>query len=121
MNWILENWFLLIIAIAVAIAVGLAVYRFIELPTPEKLKKVQEWLLFAVTMAEVDYGNGTGVIKLRAVYDQFLVTFPWLVKIITFDTFSGLVDQALDEMRKLLESNASIKRLVAGDEQILNE
>lgn len=67
---------------------------------------------------EADYGkylnwkirllsSGT-LLKLRFVYDLFVTKFPWIAKVLTFDKFSALVDDALDEMRNLLEKSPGL-------------
>lgn len=55
-----------------------------------------------------------GRLKLRQVYDLFVTRFPWLAKMISFDMFSGLVDEALEEMRSMLDSNQAVKAFVEG-------
>ena len=67
-----------------------------------------------MTRAEQELGGGTGRLKLRQVYDLFVVRFPWLVRAVSFELFSDMVDDALDEMRKMLESNQAVKTLVEG-------
>ena len=112
MEFITENW-ALIVALVAAIAAGVvAGIKFYNMTTDKQLSKVKEWLLYAVTMAEKELGGGTGKLKLRYVYDLFLSKFGWLAKVITFEQFSGLVDEALEEMKRLLESNASVQQLV---------
>lgn len=91
MNWVAENWFLLVALAAVLGVSACAVYRFVGLPTEKQLGKIKEWLLYAVTMAERELGGGTGRLKLRYVYDWFLKTFPWLAKVVSFELFSSLV------------------------------
>ena len=66
-------------------------------------------------MAEKELGSGTGKLKLRQVYDMFTARFPWLAKIITFDKFSEMVDEALVTMNELLDSNEAIHEYVDGD------
>jgi len=90
---------------------------FVKLPRGEQIKKVQEWLLWAVTEAEKQFGGGTGQIKLRYVYDLFVVRFPVIAKIISFDTFSDMVDAALEKMRKLLETNQQVEMYVEGKKE----
>ena len=63
-------------------------------------------------MAEKELGGGTGKLKLRYVYDLFLTKFNWLAKVISFEQFSDLVDEALEEMKRLLESNNAVKEIV---------
>lgn len=85
------------------------------MPTKSQIAKVKEWLLYAVTMAESEFGGGTGTIKLRYVYDLFVGKFPWLAKMISFEMFSGLVDEALVDMKKMLQTNEAAKMLVEKD------
>ena len=94
MNWVTENWFLIIALVAVLSCAGVAVYKFAGLPTEKQIKKLEEWLLYAVTVAEKKLGGGTGALKLRYVYDWFVRRFPWLAKMIRFEQFSKMVDDA---------------------------
>lgn len=94
------------------IVAGVAIYTFIKKPRAEQLEKLKEWLLWAVVEAEKEFGCETGVIKLRYVYDLFIVTFPVLAKLLSFERFSGLVDEALEKMETLLTTNPKIKALV---------
>ena len=104
-KFILENWYIILAALAVGIAIGIAVYHFAKLPRADQLKKVRAWLLGAVIEAEKALGSGTGQLKLRKVYDLFLTRFSWLAKIITFEMFSDMVTDALAEMQELLKNN----------------
>lgn len=113
-EWLVNYWYLIIAAIAIGAVAGIAIYRFIKLPTDAQLQKVREWLLYAVTIAEKELGGGTGKLKLRQVYDMFLTKFPWLAKVISFAVFSTLVDEALEEMRRLLHQNEQISNFVEG-------
>lgn len=114
MQWLVENWFLLVAAVAVFAMAGYAVYVFVKKPTNAQIESVKKWLLYAVTEAEKALGSGTGKLKLRYVYDMFISKFPWLAKAITFEMLSILVDEALDEMKKMLESNEDVKLYVNG-------
>ena len=92
MNFIVENWYI-ILALAVALGVAAVyVYRYFNLPSEAQLAKVREWLLWAVTGAEKELGGGTGRLKLRQVYD------------------------ALEDMREMLENNPAAAALVNGGE-----
>lgn len=115
MEFIMEYWYIILAALAViAVGVVLAV-RFFKQPSSEQLAKVREWLLFAVTEAEAMFGSNSGQIKLRYVYDLFVSKFPWLAKLVSFEFFSKLVDDALDEMRELLDTNDAIAEFVNGE------
>lgn len=116
MEFFLEYWYIIFAGLAVLVMTGIFVFRYFRLPTDEQLAKVREWLLWAVTEAEKSLGGGTGKLKLRQVYDMFVVRFPWLVKIIPFEMFSVLVDDALEEMREMLKNNMEVKNYVEGVE-----
>lgn len=112
MKFITENWFVLVALASVAAGAAYTVYAFVKMPSTKQLNKVREWLLYAVTMAEQELGGGTGQIKLRYVYDMFVTRFTWLAKVITFKMFSMMVDEALEKMRAMLESNPAVQELV---------
>lgn len=98
MKWLVENWSLLIVVASVI------TYMLIS-----GKKSVKEWLLYGVFMAESEWGSGTGKLKLRTVYDMFVIKYPIISKIIPFVVFSLWVDEVLKEMKKILEENESIK------------
>lgn len=112
MKYIVENWFVIVGLIAVLAAGGYAVYVFVKMPSDKQLNKVREWLLYAVTKAEKELGGGTGQIKLRYVYDMFVARFAWLARVISFETFSMMADEALERMKKMLESNKAMQDFV---------
>lgn len=112
MEFISENWVFIILAIA-AIAVGVVfAIRFFKSSKKEQIKKIREWLIYATAIAEKELGGGTGRLKLRRVYDMFVSKFTWLAKVISFDKFSELVDEALGDMNKLLQTNTAVSDYV---------
>ena len=114
MEFISENWAFIVLAIA-AIAVGIVfAIRFFKSSQEEQIKKIREWLIYATTIAEKELGGGTGQLKLRRVYDMFVSKFTWLAKVISFDKFSELVDKALGDMNKLLQTNTAVSAYVNG-------
>ena len=116
MKAFLENWHLAVVFLCIFGAAGAAAVRFYKQPKEEQQTKVKEWLLWAVTTAEADLGSGTGKLKLRQVYDMFLERFPKVAAAVSFETFSKWVDTALIDMRKMLEQNQAVSRLVKGGE-----
>lgn len=114
MMWINENWYLLLAGICVAIVCAIAIKEFINKPNDEQIRNIKEWLLYAVTEAEATLGGKTGQLKLRMVYDMAIEKFSWL-SFISFEVFKGWVDEALEEMRHLLETNEKIKAIVKGE------
>lgn len=112
MKFIAENWFIIVAMVAVGGSIGYAIYSFVKMPSTKQLNKVREWLLFAVTKAEKELGAGTGQIKLRYVYDMFIQRFDWLAEVITFEMFSTMVDDALEQMRMMLKNNQAAREFV---------
>ena len=76
---------------------------------------LKEWLLYAVVEAEKGLGSKMGQIKLRQVYDEFIFKYPLFSKLISFKLFSGMVDNALVEMKGLLSSNVTLRHYIKGD------
>lgn len=112
MNFLVENWFLLVALVAIICVGVFFAIKFFKLPSEEQINKVKEWLVFACAEAEKELGHNTGQLKLRKVYDMFLTKFPWLAKIITFEKFSLLVDESLTKFKKMLETNLSVRNFV---------
>lgn len=117
MDFLIENWFVIIAVIALGIGIVIAIVKFIKSGNAAQLANLKEWLLYATIEAEKALGSGTGKLKLRTVYDMFLAKFPWLAKIITFDKFSELVDDALENMNDLLSTNSAVQSYVGGSEE----
>lgn len=112
MDLIVDNWGT-IVTVVVFLAGGvLAVLRWRGLSSDMKYEQVRGWLLQAVLLAEQEYGSGTGKLKLSAVYDRFCERFPWLAKVMPFETFSKYVDDALAEMKDVLKKNSAIASMV---------
>lgn len=98
-----------IIAVVVAILIGIFVLWFLKLGKEKQMQIIQEWLLLAVVKAEKELGSGTGQIKLRYVYDLFLDKFKFVSMFITFVQFSDLVDMALITMKEMISNNNQVK------------
>ena len=112
MEFLVNHWYLIVALVAVIVVVIALVVKFFNLPTEAQLSKVKEWLVYACMEAEKALGEKTGKLKLRMVYDMFLTKFPWLAKVITFEKFSNMVDEALEKFKKMLESNVAVKAIV---------
>ena len=89
----------------IAIIVIAAVAIFIALYKLFGIDKIKNWLLWAVTEAEKEFGTGTGKLKLAYVYDMFIAKFPKLQIIVPYKLFSALVDEALILMREMLKND----------------
>ena len=114
MNFIVENWYIIVAVVVAVIVLGFAIYGFFKKSKEEQIKSLKEWLKYAVTVAEAELGSGTGQLKLRFVYDLFVSKFSWLSKFISFGTFSFYVDEALEWLNSQLSSNENIALIVKG-------
>lgn len=123
MNEIIMNEIIIRIlwAVTAGVIVGVGIYFFLKLPTGTQKQKIKEWLLWAVTETEKNLGSGTGQIKLRQVYDLFIDKFRFVSTLVPFDTFSKWVDEALDKMRVLLQSNPALQEFVSSNEDVKKE
>ena len=79
-------------------------------------QKVRNWRVWAVGKAEQEFGSGTGQLKLRSVYNQFIARFPKLSTFITFRRFSALVDEALNILSDMLKNGKIANIIEKGDE-----
>ena len=121
MEFLSNYWYLILVAIAAVAVVVWFVIKFFQQPGSEQLAKVKEWLLYAVTEAEKELGSGTGQLKLRYVYDMFVTKFPYLVKFISFELFSKLVDDVLVKFKEMFNANQALKQYVVTAETTHNE
>ena len=108
MNVASEYWPVLVGAIAITAVI----YDWLKAPRSEQIEKVKEVLIYWVIQAEKELGGGTGLVKLRFVYDLFVSRFPALSKFIAFEVFSDWVDEALEVMRVMIEENESLEKYI---------
>lgn len=112
----MNDWYMIIALSSVLLVIIAAVVNWLKLPTFQKIEDVKQWLRYAVTEAEKKLKTGTGQLKLRMVYDMFLDKYPELKAYITFERFSGWVDEALEWLNIQLESNKNLKEYVYGSD-----
>lgn len=99
-------WLAAVLILCLAALLIAAVVDFVRRSESEKVSIVQEWLVWAVARAESYLGSGRGEQKLAMVYCWFEVRFPLLCKMITFDRFRVMVDEALDQLETFLIDDA---------------
>lgn len=117
MEQLVDNWYLVFGLCAVLVGVVGAFAEFFYESRDKKIETLRKWLEYAVVEAERQLGEKTGQIKLRLVYDMALSKFSWLERIVSFEDFSGYVDEALEWMRKQLVSNAGVRGYIDGNEE----
>ena len=104
----MENLLIALIIIAGLCIAGIALIWFLRLSKQQQMEMLKQWLILAVVQAEKELGGGTGAVKLRYVYDMFIKRFKFISKIITFEQFSALVDEALEVMRLMIQNNKNV-------------
>lgn len=109
-EFIIQNWYLILAAIAVLIVGIKVIYELIQ--SKQLIPKIQEWLLYAVIEAEKALGEGTGEAKLRLVYDMMIAKFPAAVLLISFAKFKEMVDIALAQLEEMLKDNVNLQHYI---------
>lgn len=115
MSTFVSNFCLITAALVIIALCIMGMVDFKRKPREEQIEQLREWMLYAVILAEQRFGSSTGKLKLHYVYDLFIQRFPALANVISFDWFSELVDDALDQMRGMLSTNKAIKAIVEGE------
>ena len=103
LTFLAQNWYVIVVILVLLFGIYYTITN---------KQKVREWLRYIVTVAERDLGSKTGQLKLRYCYDMFIQRFPVFSKLISFDTFSKLVDEALEFLREQLDKNEAVKSFV---------
>lgn len=105
---LIENWVIFVIALVLILLTVYAVFRFFKLTPKQQLSKVRAALLYMVTEAEKELKSKTGRVKRSMVWEWLVERFPFISLFITEEKYDELLDQALEEFRKMLESNDSL-------------
>lgn len=114
LTFLFEYRYLIIVVIAAA-AVGVYYgYEVVNMPNSKKWAKLRELMLLWIADAENYYGSGTGSIKLRYCYDEFVKTYPILKLFMSFDKFSNLIDIVLAEFKVMLQTNEKLNTFIGG-------
>lgn len=108
LKMIIENWLIFVIALILVLFAAYAVLRFLKLTPQQQLGKVKTALLYMVTEAEKELKSKTGRVKRSMVWEWLVERFPIISLFITEEKYDELLDQALDEFRKMLEGNDNL-------------
>ena len=115
MEWIVNNWYVLVALFCILGAIVGFFMWFFSLPTDKKKENVKQFLKKLVTEAEKELGTKTGELKLATVYAEAIKVFPWIASVVSFDTFKVWVDEALEWMNHQLETNPAFAKYVKGE------
>lgn len=105
---LIENWVIFVIALVLVLFTVYVVLRFLKLTPKQQLDKVKTALLYMVTEAEKELKSKTGRVKRSMVWEWIVERFPVISLFITEEKYDELLDQALEEFKKMLESNSSL-------------
>ena len=97
LTFLAENWYVIVMVLVLLFAIYYTITN---------KKKTLEWLKWAVVYTEKILGEKTGQLKLRYCYDMFIQRFPVFSKIISFENFSKMVDEALKFLENQLNNDA---------------
>lgn len=93
-------------------------YKFNKKDKEQKIVAIKEWLKYAVTVTERALGSSTGKLKLQMCWSLATAQFPFITKLISFEQFSNMVDEALVWMKEQLETNPNIRAAITGIEEV---
>lgn len=105
---LIENWVIFVIAFVLVLFTVYVVLRFLKLTPQQQLDKVKTALLYMVTEAERELKSKTGRVKRSMVWEWLVERFPIISLFITEEKYDKLLDQALEEFKKMLENNDSL-------------
>lgn len=108
-----QYWLLIVFALAVA---GTLAYIIIKEP-----QRIKQWLIWACAQAELALGSGTGMLKLREVYDMFITQYPIFSKIIPFSVFQKWTEEALLIFKDWIVNNARAQEMFNSQQGEINE
>lgn len=86
------------------IVIALLVYAFIN-----RKGLLRKAALYAVSVAEEEWGSGTGKIKFAEVYTYIKKEFPILTLFFTEAQLTIIIEDALSELKNILASNTKKK------------
>lgn len=123
MNWLVDNWYLVVAGLAGLAFVIYCIYTCFGMPTEKQKEKVIEWMIWACIEAEKKLQSDTGKLKLREVYDKFCAVpaFKWVAILISFKKFEELLKDALAEAKKMLVDNSTLAEYVYGKSKAESE
>lgn len=105
-NWILGNWFLVVVFMCFFGCFILYIRKFFKLPTNEQIKVIKDFIYTLVLSAEKELGSSTGQAKLATVIQKFYSTCPIdLRKFMTEKMIIDFIEESVERMKKYFENN----------------
>lgn len=105
-DFIVSNWDSILFIL-------LAIIALIFLYRRGAKKKVFEILFYLVTVAEEEFGGGTGQLKFAAVTTWIYERLPAIAKLLfTAKQIDNMIEGAVERMKEYLESNSKARILI---------
>lgn len=102
MTVLLEYWDLILLLVLLLIFGILRLIKLLKTPTQKRQELLLMWLVQAVSLAEKQFGEKTGSLKISFVYDLFIRKYGVLGKFVSRELFETLVDRAIRIMEETL-------------------
>jgi glycine/D-amino acid oxidase-like deaminating enzyme len=110
----MDDWMIIVLALCGGVA---GVFTLWYLIRKGYVKEVKGVLLYFVTQAEQLFGGKTGRLKRAAVLAWIYEKMPSALKLfISADAIGVLIDEAVEEMKKYLQSNGAAAAIVSGED-----
>lgn len=116
LQWLNDNWSVIIIIMGLIVALGIKIKSYLKLSTQEKIEiayhTIKQRILTYVSDAEKDYEKykKAGSIKRAEVIDKIYKEYPILSKVSDQSTvitkLDELIDNALVVLRSVIEKNS---------------
>ncbi len=102
LNWIMTNPVMAIVLLVVTIAVIVWVVK-------HRKGLLRKMALYAVSVAEEEWGSKTGQIKFAEVYSTLKLKFPIITLFFTEKQMKDLIENALQELKTILAEKEAIE------------
>lgn len=123
LQFINNNWTLIIIIIGLAVAIIHKIQDYLKLSNDEKIavakSQISEIILKKISDAEEDYAEWTkaGSIKRSQVIDEIFADYPILSEVTNQDELIQWIDEQIDNalitLRKIIEDNTAVHNIDA--------
>lgn len=107
MNWIMNNYHTILIALVAIIGICIILFGFLKLTPSEQKKRINLVLLDACRKAEQELGSKTGKAKRAQVYVVLREKMPIISLFLSEEKYDKFLDTALTELKDWLEKNAA--------------
>lgn len=106
MNWIMNNYHIILIAIIILLGIYGVCVRFLKLTPSEQKRRINLILFNACRKAETELGSKTGKAKRAQVYAAFRQQMPIISLFLSEEQYDACLDKALEELKEWFAKNA---------------